>query len=149
VADSCKGRYGNSRTRLFVAPPNGLTWWMFDAKISRFPGFELRWSTQMYAVIKTGGKQYRVCAGDKLKIEKLDAEIGSEVTFDQVLMIGEGADIKVGAPMLAGAMVKATVLNQARGDKIHIFKMRRRKHYRKSQGHRQYFTEVQIGGISV
>jgi len=102
----------------------------------------------MYAVIKTGGKQYRVCAGDKLKIEKLDAEIGSEVTFDQVLMVGEGADIKVGAPMLAGATVKATVLNQARGEKIHIFKMRRRKHYRKSQGHRQSFTEVQIGGIS-
>ncbi len=102
----------------------------------------------MYAVIKTGGKQYRVCAGDKLKIEKLDAEIGSEVTFDQVLMVGEGADIKVGAPMLAGASVKATVLNQARGEKIHIFKMRRRKHYRKSQGHRQSYTEVQIGGIS-
>ena len=102
----------------------------------------------MYAVIKTGGKQYRVCAGDKLKIEKLDAEVGSEVTFDQVLMVGEGADIRVGAPVLAGVTVKATVLNQARGDKIHIFKMRRRKHYRKSQGHRQYFTEVQIGGIS-
>jgi large subunit ribosomal protein L21 len=102
----------------------------------------------MYAVIKTGGKQYRVSAGDKLKIEKLDAEIGSEVTFDQVLMVGEGADIKVGAPVLAGASVKATVLNQARGEKIHIFKMRRRKHYRKSQGHRQSYTEVQIGGIS-
>jgi large subunit ribosomal protein L21 len=102
----------------------------------------------MYAVIKTGGKQYRVSAGDKLKIEKLDDEIGSEVTFDQVLMVGEGADIKVGAPMLAGASVKATVLNQARGEKIHIFKMRRRKHYRKSQGHRQSYTEVQIGGIS-
>ncbi len=102
----------------------------------------------MYAVIKTGGKQYRVCAGDKLKIEKLDAEVGSEVTFDQVLMVGDGADIRTGAPLLAGATVKATVLNQARGDKIHIFKMRRRKHYRKSQGHRQYFTEVQIGGIS-
>ena len=102
----------------------------------------------MYAVIKTGGKQYRVSAGDKLKIEKLDAEIGSEVTFDQVLMIGDGDNVKVGGPMLSGAMVKATVLNQARGDKIHIFKMRRRKHYRKSQGHRQYFTEVQIGGIT-
>ncbi|MCU0811828.1 MAG: 50S ribosomal protein L21 [Thiobacillaceae bacterium] len=102
----------------------------------------------MYAVIKTGGKQYRVSAGDKLKIEKLDAEIGSEVTFDQVLMVGEGADIKVGAPVLAGASVKATVLTQARGEKIHIFKMRRRKHYRKSQGHRQSYTEVQIGGIS-
>ena len=102
----------------------------------------------MYAVIKTGGKQYRVCAGDKLKIEKLEADIGSEITFDQVLMVGDGADIKVGAPMLRGATVIATVLNQARGDKIKIFKMRRRKHYRKSQGHRQYFTEVQIGGIT-
>ncbi len=102
----------------------------------------------MYAVIKTGGKQYRVSAGDKLKIEKLEAEIGSEITFDQVLMVGDGADIKMGAPMLRGAMVTATVLNQARGDKIKIFKMRRRKHYRKSQGHRQYFTEVQIGGIT-
>jgi large subunit ribosomal protein L21 len=102
----------------------------------------------MYAVIKTGGKQYRVSAGDKLKIEKLEAEIGSEITFDQVLMVGDGADIKMGAPMLRGATVKATVLNQARGDKIKIFKMRRRKHYRKSQGHRQYFTEVQIGGIT-
>jgi len=98
----------------------------------------------MYAVIKTGGKQYRVCAGDKLKIEKLEADIGSEITFDQVLMVGNGADIKVGAPMLRGASVTATVLNQARGDKIKIFKMRRRKHYRKSQGHRQHFTEVQI-----
>ena len=102
----------------------------------------------MYAVIKTGGKQYRVSAGDKLKIEKLEADIGSEITFDQVLMVGDGADIKMGAPMLRGATVKATVLNQARGDKIKIFKMRRRKHYRKSQGHRQYFTEVQIGGIT-
>lgn len=102
----------------------------------------------MYAVIKTGGKQYRVNAGDKLKIEKLDAEVGSEVIFDQVLMVGEGADIKVGTPVLPGATVKATVLNQGRGEKIHIFKMRRRKHYRKSQGHRQSFTEVQIGGIS-
>jgi len=90
----------------------------------------------MYAVIKTGGKQYRVSAGDKL------------ITFDQVLMVGDGADIKMGAPMLRGATVTATVLNQARGDKIKIFKMRRRKHYRKSQGHRQYFTEVQIGGIT-
>src|SRR3569832_615549 len=104
------------------------------------------WRPPMYAVIKTGGKQYRVSAGDKLKIEKLEAEIGSEITFDQELMVGDGADIKMGAPMLRGATVTATVLNQARGDKIKIFKMRRRKHYRKSQGHRQYFTEVQIGG---
>ena len=102
----------------------------------------------MYAVIKTGGKQYRVCAGDKLKIEKLEAEIGSEITFDQVLMVGNGADIKMGAPMLRGATVTATVLNQARGDKIKIFKMRRRKHYQKHQGHRQNYTELQIVSIN-
>ena len=102
----------------------------------------------MYAVIKTGGKQYRVSAGDKLKIEKLDAEVGSQITFDQVLMVGADGNVKIGAPLLAGASVSATVLNQARADKVLIFKMRRRKHYRKSQGHRQYYTEVQIGGIT-
>jgi large subunit ribosomal protein L21 len=103
----------------------------------------------MYAVIKTGGKQYRVCSGDKLKIEKLAADVGSEVTFDQVLMVGGEGDIKLGAPVLSGASVKATVLAQGRGDKIHIFKMRRRKHYRKSQGHRQDYTEVQISNIAI
>jgi len=102
----------------------------------------------MYAVIKTGGKQYRVTSGDKLKIEKLTADVGSEVVFDQVLMVGGDGEMKVGAPLLSGASVKATVLAQARGDKIRIFKMRRRKHYRKSQGHRQYFTEVQISSIA-
>jgi large subunit ribosomal protein L21 len=103
----------------------------------------------MYAVIKTGGKQYRVTSGDKLKIEMLAADVGSEVTFDQVLMIGGDGDMKLGAPLLSGASVKATVLAQGRGDKIRIFKMRRRKHYRKSQGHRQHYTEVQISNISV
>ncbi len=102
----------------------------------------------MYAVIKTGGKQYRVSSGEKLKIEKLAADVGSEVSFDQVLMVGGEGEMKLGAPMLPGASVKATVLAQGRGDKIHIFKMRRRKHYRKSQGHRQSYTEVQISGIS-
>jgi large subunit ribosomal protein L21 len=103
----------------------------------------------MYAVIKTGGKQYRVTSGDKLKIEMLAADVGSEVTFDQVLMIGGDGDMKLGAPLLSGASVKATVLAQGRGDKIRIFKMRRRKHYRKSQGHRQHYTEVRISNISV
>ena len=103
----------------------------------------------MYAVIKTGGKQYRVSSGDKLKIEKLAADVGSEVTFDQVLMVGGEGDIKLGAPVLSGASVKATVLAQGRGEKIHIFKMRRRKHYRKSQGHRQDYTEVQISNIAI
>lgn len=103
----------------------------------------------MYAVIKTGGKQYRVSSGDKLKIERLAADVGSEVTFDQVLMVGGDGNMKVGAPLLSGASVKATVLAQGRGDKVRIFKMRRRKHYRKSQGHRQHYTEVQISNIAI
>jgi large subunit ribosomal protein L21 len=102
----------------------------------------------MYAVIKTGGKQYRVSAGGKLKVESLPAEVGSEITLDQVLMVGEGDSVKMGTPILAGASVKATVLSHGRGEKVRIFKMRRRKHYRKSQGHRQNYTEIQISGIS-
>jgi large subunit ribosomal protein L21 len=102
----------------------------------------------MYAVIKTGGKQYRVSAGEKLKVESLPAEVGSEITLDQVLMVGEGDSVKMGSPVLAGASVKATVIAHGRGEKVHIFKMRRRKHYRKSQGHRQNYTEIQISGIS-
>jgi large subunit ribosomal protein L21 len=102
----------------------------------------------MYAVIKTGGKQYRVSAGEKLKVESLPAEVGSEITLDQVLMVGEGDSVRMGTPVLAGASVKATVIAHGRGEKVHIFKMRRRKHYRKSQGHRQNYTEIQISGIS-
>jgi large subunit ribosomal protein L21 len=102
----------------------------------------------MFAVIKTGGKQYRVAAGDKLRVEKLPAEVGSEVLLDQVLMVGEGEAVKVGAPLVAGAAVKATVVGHGRDDKVTIFKLRRRKHYKKSQGHRQHYTEIQITGIS-
>ena len=102
----------------------------------------------MYAVIKTGGKQYRVSAGEKLKVESLPAEVGSEITLDQVLMVGEGDSVKMGTPMLAGASVKATVVAHGRGEKVQIFKMRRRKHYRKSQGHRQNYTEIEILGIA-
>jgi large subunit ribosomal protein L21 len=102
----------------------------------------------MYAVIKTGGKQYRVSAGEKLKVESLPAEVGSEITLDQVLMVGEGESVKMGTPMLSGASVKATVLAHGRGEKVRIFRMRRRKHYRKTQGHRQNYTEIQISGIS-
>lgn len=101
----------------------------------------------MYAVIKTGGKQYRVSSGEKLKIELLTAEVGAAVQFEQVLAIGEGDGVKVGAPFVAGATVKATIVSHGRGDKVHIFKMRRRKHYKKSQGHRQSFTEVRIDDI--
>ena len=101
----------------------------------------------MYAVIKTGGKQYRVSSGEKLKVELLAADVGAAVQFEQVLAVGEGEAVVVGAPFVAGAAVKATVVAHGRGDKVHIFKMRRRKHYRKSQGHRQSFTEVRIDDI--
>ena len=102
----------------------------------------------MYAVIRTGGKQYRVTAGDKLKVEKLAADVGAEVTLEQVLALGEGESVKVGAPLVTGAAVKATVLGHGLGEKVKIFKLRRRKHYMKTQGHRQPYTEIEITGIS-
>jgi large subunit ribosomal protein L21 len=102
----------------------------------------------MYAVIKTGGKQYRVAAGEKIKIEQIPADVGAEVTLDQVLMVGEGEAVKIGTPTIAGAKVVAKVLAHGRHPKVNIFKMRRRKHYQKHQGHRQNFTEIEIGTIS-
>jgi large subunit ribosomal protein L21 len=102
----------------------------------------------MYAVIKTGGKQYRVAAGQKLKIEQIPADIGQEISLDQVLSVGEGEQLKVGTPLVPGAVVTATVLAQGRHDKIRIFKMRRRKHYQKRQGHRQNYTEIRIEAIA-
>ena len=102
----------------------------------------------MYAVIKTGGKQDRIASGEKLKIEQIPADIGQEITLDHVLSVGEGDQLQVGAPTLTGAVVKATVLAQGRHDKVKIFKMRRRKHYQKHQGHRQNYTEIRIDAIS-
>jgi len=102
----------------------------------------------IYAVIKTGGKQYRVASGQKLKVEKLAAEVGSELTLSEVLAVGEGDTLRVGAPTVEGASVKANVVAHGLGDKIRIFKLRRRKHYKKAQGHRQAFTEIQITTIS-
>ena len=102
----------------------------------------------MYAVIKTGGKQYRVSAGQKIKVEQMPADVGSEITLDQILMVGEGESVKIGTPVIEGATVKATVLSQGRHDKVKIFKMRRRKHYQKRQGHRQNFTQIQIQAIN-
>ena len=102
----------------------------------------------MYAVFQTGGKQYRAKQGDVLKIEKLELEAGSDVAFDHVMMLGEGDDVKVGTPTLAGAVVSGKVLSQGRADKVHIVKFGRRKHFRKQQGHRQYYTEVEITAIS-
>lgn len=102
----------------------------------------------MYAVIKTGGKQYRVAVGDKLKVETLSAEVGSDVQLDQILMVADGEIVSTGTPILDQAKVSATVVAHGRHDKVRIFKMRRRKHYRKQQGHRQNYTEIEITGIS-
>ena len=101
----------------------------------------------MYAVIKTGGKQYKVAPGEKLKVEQIPADVGAQIVLDQVLLVGDGSNVRLGQPIVAGATVDATVLSHGRGDKIKIFKMRRRKHYQKHQGHRQGFTELQIDGI--
>ncbi len=102
----------------------------------------------MYAVIKTGGKQYRVTKGETLKIETIPGDEGSAVVLDEVLMVADGDKLKVGTPLLNGASVKATIVSHGRGNKVRIFKMRRRKHYQKNQGHRQNFTEIRIDGIS-
>jgi len=101
----------------------------------------------MYAVVKTGGKQYRVTPGEKLKVEQIPADIGSEVVLDQVLMVADGDSVTVGNPVVAGASVKAKVLSHGRHEKVTIFKMRRRKHHQKHQGHRQNYTELQIESI--
>ena len=102
----------------------------------------------MYAVIKTGGKQYRVAEGQTLKVEKIDAEEGASVEFDTVLMIADGEQVRIGAPYIDGARVTATVESQGRSPKVRIVKCRRRKHYRKTQGHRQSYTELRISGIN-
>ena len=101
----------------------------------------------MYAVIKTGGKQYKVALGEKIKVEQIAADVGQELVIDQVLAVGEGSALVVGTPIVSGASVTVTVLSQGRHDKIRIFKMRRRKHYQKRQGHRQNYTELLIGTI--
>jgi large subunit ribosomal protein L21 len=101
----------------------------------------------MYAVIKTGGKQYKVVPGEKLKVEQIPADVGAQIVLDQVLLVGDESSVRLGQPIVAGATVTATVLGHGRGDKVKIFKMRRRKHYQKHQGHRQGFTELKIDGI--
>jgi large subunit ribosomal protein L21 len=102
----------------------------------------------MYALIRTGGKQYKVAVGEKVKVEQIAADVGREVVLDQVLAVGNGAELKVGTPMISGATVKATVLSHGLHPKIRIFKMRRRKHYQRHAGHRQSYTELQIGSVN-
>lgn len=102
----------------------------------------------MYAVIKTGGKQYRVMQGETLRVEKLPAEVGASISFDQVLLVGSGENITVGSPLVGGASVAATVKAHGRAKKVRIIKFRRRKHHQKQMGHRQDYTEVEITGIA-
>ena len=102
----------------------------------------------MYAVIQSGGKQYRVSEGDKLRVEKLAADAGTDIELDQVLMVGDGDDVRVGRPFVEGGRVTATVEGHGRGKKVMIVKFRRRKHYMKRLGHRQWYTELKITGIN-
>ena len=102
----------------------------------------------MYAVIKTGGKQYKVAAGEKIKVEQIAADVGQEIVIDQVLAVGSGETLTVGTPLVPGATVKATVVSHGKHDKVRIFKMRRRKHYVKHAGHRQTYTELQISAVT-
>jgi len=102
----------------------------------------------MFAVIRTGGKQYRVRAGDSVRVESLPEEVGASLTLSEVLAVGDGAQLRVGTPLLDGARVQATVVAHGRHDKVRIFKMRRRKHFQKHAGHRQNFTEIRIDSIA-
>ena len=101
----------------------------------------------MYAVIKSGGKQHRVVEGETLKLEKIEAATGDTINFDEVLLVANGADVRIGAPVVEGVKVTAEVVSHGRGEKVKIIKFRRRKHSMKRQGHRQWFTEVRITGI--
>ena len=103
----------------------------------------------MYALIKTGGKQFKVTEGQLLKVEKISAEVGKLYSIDAVLSVIDGAKVIIGTPLVKGAVVNTTVVSHGRGDKVKIFKMNRRKHYKKSQGHRQSFTEIKIDKITV
>jgi large subunit ribosomal protein L21 len=102
----------------------------------------------MYAVFRTGGKQYRASQGDRLRVERLDAEVGDDVEFDEILLVGEGSDVKLGAPLVAGGKVSAKVTAQGRGKKIDVVKFKRRKNYKRQHGHRQHYTEVEITSIA-
>ncbi len=102
----------------------------------------------MYAVFRSGGKQYRASKGEVLRLEKLDADEGAKVKFDEVLLVGEGKDIKVGSPLLAGSSVSAKILKQGKSKKVRVVKFKRRQNYLRQHSHRQYFTEVEITGIS-
>jgi len=102
----------------------------------------------VYAVFRTGGKQYRASKGDVLRVERLDAEVGDTIAFDQVLLVGEGTKVTLGKPVVDGGIVEAKVRSQGRGRKIEVVKFKRRKNYRRTLGHRQYFTELEVTSIA-
>jgi large subunit ribosomal protein L21 len=102
----------------------------------------------VYAVFRTGGKQYRASEGDRLRLERLDAGVGDSVEFDEVLLIGEGSNVQVGSPLVAGSKVSATVTAEGRGRKIEVVKFKRRANYKRQHGHRQWYTEVKITSIN-
>jgi large subunit ribosomal protein L21 len=129
--------------RPFAPPPSNRL------RVARHGGFLKNGAGFMYAVIATGGKQYRVEKNSTLRVEKLDAAPGDTVTFDQVLLVADGSDIKVGAPLLKGGAVSATVESHGQGDKVAIVKFRRRKHYLRQKNHRQKYTLVKITDISL
>jgi large subunit ribosomal protein L21 len=144
----CCARDGEARSlsTVFDREANSMYNRGFPRVVRRENEFRVRFS--MYAVIKTGGKQYKVAVGEKLKVEQIPADIDAEITLDQVLAVGEGESIKFGTPLVSGASVKATVVSQGRHKKVTIFKMRRRKHYQKHGGHRQNYTELRIDAIN-
>jgi large subunit ribosomal protein L21 len=141
------GSLAQAGPRAFVAGPAQRSCVLANTAAEHWLPPQITGVPLMYAVVKTGGKQYKVSAGEKLKVEQIPADVGAEVVLDQVLMVGEGDNVRVGQPTVAGATVTATVVAHGRGEKVRIFKMRRRKHYQKHQGHRQNYTELRIEAI--
>jgi large subunit ribosomal protein L21 len=141
------GRPGNpGRRPLFFAPNGGSRQWGKPGGAGR--QWERTRRDNMFAVIKTGGKQYKVAMNDVILVEKLEVEAGADVTFNEILMVGEDTNLKVGAPLVKGASVSAKVLDQAQADKVLIFKKNRRHNYRRKRGHRQLQTVLRIVGIN-
>jgi large subunit ribosomal protein L21 len=141
LAFGAEGRYG-AVSACRHEPAGGFVFTVQDA-----PGFARRAGLFMFAVIKTGGKQYRVAEGDVITVEKLEGEPGGAITLDQVLMLADGASVTVGAPVVAGARVLAELLETAKGEKVKVFKKRRRSTYRRKRGHRQLETTLRITGV--
>jgi large subunit ribosomal protein L21 len=127
--------------------PGTLTLQQKAGNISALNESILFWSLSMYAVFKTGGKQYKAAPGDVIQVEKLDADNGASVELDEVLMVADGDEVRVGSPTIEGGKVTAEVVGHGRGDKVRIIKFRRRKHHMKRMGHRQHYTEIKITGI--